>query len=135
MKVVLDTNVLISGIFWKGTPHTIIAAWAENGFEVVISKKILSEYLAVLKTIDTHGDVAERWAIFITEHAQVVNDNAIVKLSRDADDDKFINAAITGKADYIISGDDDLLSLQGKSPVTIITPRAFLAVLRMNGVQ
>lgn len=130
MKVVLDTNVLISGIFWKGTPHSILKAWAENNFEVVISEKILNEYLAVLRKIDTQGDIAQLWALFITQHTQVVNENSIVKLSRDADDDKFINAAITARADYLVSGDEDLLSLRDKSPVIIISPRNFLAVLR-----
>lgn len=121
--------MLISGIFWKGTPHRILAAWARGRFEVVISKDILHEYLAVLKRIDTKGKIAERWGAFILENAYVVKASNLVKLSRDSADDKFINTAIIGRADYIISGDDDLLSLKEKGPVTIISPRKFAAML------
>lgn len=129
MRVVLDTNVLVSGIFWKGAPHSIMTAWVRGRFEVVISKDILHEYLAVLKRIDTKGDVAERWGVFILENAHVVKVSNLVKLSRDSADDKFINTAITGRADYIVSGDDDLLSLKKKSPVTTISPSKFATVL------
>lgn len=130
MKVVLDTNVLISGIFWKGTSHALLNAWAENRFEVIISNAILIEYLAVLHRIDTQGDIAKRWSIFLVEHAIIVKDRYRVKLTRDASDDKFINTAISGGAGYIVSGDDDLLSLRGRSPVSIVRPKRFLALLR-----
>ena len=129
MRVVLDTNVLISGIFWKGAPYSIVAAWAKGRFEVVISKNILHEYFAVLKRIDTRGDIAEQWGMFILENAHVVKASNLVKLSRDNADDKFINTALIGQADYIISGDDDLLSLKEKSPVAVISPRKFLVIL------
>lgn len=129
MRVVLDTNVLVSGIFWKGVPQNILAAWAQGKFTVVISGDILDEYLAVLKRIDAVGTIAEQWALFIIEHAQVVKDSGLVKLSRDSADDKFINTAIVGRADHIVSGDDDLLSLHTKSPVTIISPRKFATML------
>ena len=130
MKVVLDTNTLVSGIFWKGTPHTVVRAWAESVFEVIISQDILEEYLAVLKRLDPKGDMAESWTVFISENATVVSGRYRLKLSRDPADDKFIVAAILGRADYIVSGDKDLLSLHDRSPVPILNPRKFLAVLR-----
>lgn len=133
MRVVLDTNVLVSGIFWKGAPYSILTAWARGRFEVVISKDILHEYLAVLKRIDTGGDSAEQWGVFILENAHVVQGSSMVKLSRDSADDKFINTAIIGRADYIVSGDDDLLSLKEKSPVTVVSPRKFAAMLGKTG--
>lgn len=129
MKVVLDTNVLISGIFWKGTPHALLKAWAENRFAVIISKTILSEYLAVLNRIDAQGDIARRWSIFLLEHAIAVKIRYRVKLARDTSDDKFINTAISGGADFVVSGDDDLLSLQDQSPVSIVSPKTFMTFL------
>lgn len=129
MRVVLDTNVLVSGIFWKGAPYSILAVWAQGKFEVIVSKDILHEYLAVLKRIDTRGDSAERWGAFILENTHVVKVSNLVKLSRDSADDKFINTAIIGRADYIISGDDDLLLLKEKSPVTIVSPSKFATML------
>lgn len=133
MRIVLDTNVLISGIFWKGAPHSILTAWVQGRFEVVISKDILHEYLAVLKRIDAKGGSAERWGVFILENAHVVQGSNPVKLSRDSADDKFINTAIIERADCIVSGDDDLLSLSEKSPVTVVSPGKFAAMLGETG--
>lgn len=125
MKIVLDTNVLISGIFWKGTPYKILEAWQQNRFSIVASKKILNEYFEVIKRIDTDGIVVDQWSILIIENVVLVEDQEILSLSRDIDDDKFINTAIVGEVDYIVSGDDDLLSIKDESPVTIITPSTF----------
>lgn len=129
MKVVLDTNVLISGIFWKGVPNSIVTAWAHGKFDVIVSKHILNEYEAVLKRIDTKGQVTGRWLSFILENVLFVPDAKLVKLSRDSKDDIFIDAAITGKVDFLVSGDDDLLSVAHMSPVPIITPRTFATKL------
>ena len=132
MKVVLDTNVVISGIFWKGAPHHILKAWAEGRFELVVSKNILDEYVSVIRRIDTEGDLAEKWAVYLTDRAAVVEDTEVLKLARDPDDDMFINTAIVSKARFVVSGDDDLLSLKGESPVRVITPHVFLKILRKD---
>ena len=132
MKVVLDTNVLISGIFWSGTPYHILQAYTAGKFELVVSTDILNEYMEVIRRIDTEGDLAQRWSLYLTEKAILVKDVAVVKISRDPDDDIFINAAVVGKASYLVSGDDDLLSLAGSSPVKMINPSAFLKIVRKD---
>ncbi len=132
MKVVLDTNVLVSGIFWKGLPHTILQAWTANRFAVIVSKDILEEYFAVLHRIDRQGDIAKRWSVFLLEHAIVVKDRYRVNLARDIQDNKFISTALSGGADFIVSGDDDLLSLQKRSPVPIVRPRSLLSLVRKH---
>lgn len=132
MKVVLDTNVLISGIFWKGLPYTLLQAWAASRFEVIVSKDILEEYFAVLHRIDGQGDIAKRWSVFLVEHANVVKDRYHVNLARDIQDNKFISTALSGGADFIVSGDDDLLSLQKQSPVPIIRPRNLISLLHKH---
>lgn len=132
MKIVLDTNVLISGIFWKGAPHAVIRAWSQNRFAVIASKDILDEYVTVLQRIDPGGTLVEQWTVFLAEHTQIVEGHTRVRLSRDHRDDMFINAAVSGGADYIVSGDDDLLSLGRESPVPILTPRAFAALLKKH---
>lgn len=132
MKVVLDTNVLVSGIFWKGLPFTILQAWATNRFAVIVSKDILEEYFAVLHRIDRQGDIANRWSVFLLEHAIVVKDRYRVNLSRDVRDNKFISTALSGGVDFIVSGDDDLLSLQKRSPIPIVRPRSLVPLLRKH---
>lgn len=130
MRVVLDTNVLISGIFWKGAPHYILRAFAAGRFELVVSTDILNEYVSVIRRIDTKGNLAERWSVYLTEKAVLVKDLAVLKISRDSDDDMFINAAVVGTASYLVSGDDDLLSLKGNNPIKVVNPSAFLKILR-----
>lgn len=132
MKVVLDTNVLVSGIFWKGLPFTILQAWMAHRFAVIVSKDILEEYFAVLHRIDRQGDIAKRWSVFLLEHTIVVKDRYRVNLSRDVQDNKFISTALSGGADFIVSGDDDLLSLQKQSPVPIVRPKSLISSLRKD---
>lgn len=59
MRVVLDTNVLISAIFWGGTPLKILNLWIENKIEVVISKEIFEEYIGIISRI---SDDKDQWA-------------------------------------------------------------------------
>lgn len=126
MKVVLDTNVLISGIFWQGSPHQVLQLWAEQKFSVVATESILNEYIRVLEKIDTAGTVTKQWSIFIARYAEIVPDKSILKICRDPFDDIFINCALLGKADYIISGDNDLLVLEQVMTIPIIEPSSFL---------
>lgn len=126
MRIVLDTNVLISGIFWKGLPYKIIELFMNDRLEVVVTKKILKEYFEILDRIDTSGEIAEKWQLLILEKVLIIEENKSVQLSRDKDDDVFINCALSADADYIISGDQDLLTLKQVWKTYIVTPRAFI---------
>ena len=132
MKIVLDTNVLVSGIFWRGTPREILFFWVEGKFEIIASKSILEEYRTVIHRIDPNSEVSDRWFIFILEKCYIVPNHQIKRISRDSDDDKFINCSIVGNADYLVSGDSDLtqLSKSNDLPITILTPAEFLRRLK-----
>lgn len=130
MKIVLDTNVLISGIFWKGTPYKILEFWALKKFDILATELILNEYYRVIEKIDDGGGISESWTVFIAQNSIVVKDSNIVKLCRDPKDDIFLNCAISGKAKYLISGDDDLLSLKKIKATEIITPARFLKMIK-----
>ncbi len=102
MKIVLDTNVLVSGIFWGGTPLKILELWEKKQIEVLASGAILDEYLDNI-------------------------DRLSKKYSRpDPDDNKFIDCAISGRAPFLVSGDDDLLVLKKVMNLEILKPRQFL---------
>ena len=75
MKVVLDTNVFISGIFWSGPPHKVLSLWVKNRITILITKKILEEYLRVLGEIDKNGKIAKKWGAFILENASILEDS------------------------------------------------------------
>ncbi len=129
MKIVLDTNVLISGIFWKGLPYKVLELWVHGDLRVFATKKILQEYFEVLSRIDQSGEIAKKWQIFILENIIVVEEKEVVQLSRDPNDDMFIACALAANASYIISGDKDLLTLKKVSQIKIITAAQFLKML------
>jgi|WetSurMetagenome_2_1015567.scaffolds.fasta_scaffold332096_3 uncharacterized protein len=128
MKIVLDTNVLISGIFWKGPPHTIMELWIKGDLQIFVTKKILKEYFEVLNRMDASGAIAKKWQLLILEKVLVAEEKEIVKLSRDPHDDKFINCALATNASYIVSGDQDLLTLKQIAEIKIVTPTEFLKI-------
>jgi uncharacterized protein len=135
MNVVIDTNVLASGIFWGGTPLKIIRFWTNNHIKVVVSEEILNEYLRVVEKIATSTgryDLYEYWSLIIPKMAKLVKVKKLFQLCRDPADNKFLDCAISGKAKYLISGDQDLLVLGNVMRVQIITPRKFLDVLKSN---
>ena len=89
MKIVLDTNALISGIFWKGTPYKILELWEEGEVNLVVTKKIIKEYSEVLKRIDKKNKVQQGWMKYIKEKCLCVEDKELVAESRDVDDNMF----------------------------------------------
>ena len=128
MRVVLDTNVFISGIFWKGYPYTVLELWAEKKLTVLVTPEIVQEYYGLLQRMDPASTIAKQWMMFIVEHTAVVASSHEIRICRDPFDDMFINCAVVGKAKYIISGDKDLLSLKRVFGIPIVKPRQFLSM-------
>ena len=129
MRVCLDTNVLLSGIFWKGVPGKIVDLWVEGRFELLVSASILEEYKRILRRLGAKlgPEVAERWITKIVEKSSVVATSLQRKRwSRDPHDDQFIHCALSGRAEYLVTGDRDLLELKGPVPVRIVSPKEFL---------
>ncbi len=132
MKVVLDTNVLVSGIFFGGVPGKILDAWTERKFEIFVTPGILDEYASTLQTIGNKEAHSLRvdWIAAIAEHAHhVLDPKTYPRICRDLHDDKFLYCAISIKADYLVTGDEDLKILKGSYDFKIISPRAFLNIL------
>jgi hypothetical protein len=129
MRVVLDTNVLVSGIFWRGAPHQILQAWAEGEIELLCSIPILDEYRRVLEGVgkDLPGFDLGAWMRFIFEHAIFISPSISLSVIReDPSDNRILECAISGKADAIVSGDEHLKSLRHFEGVDILSPREFL---------
>ena len=123
MQVVLDTNVVVSGVFWRGT-----AMWAKDKIEVVVSPDILVEYRRLLAEMERGkpAGLADAWVVFIAQHATVIHPASHPRLCRDPDDDKFLHCALSAGARALVSGDNDLLSMGRVADVEILTPTAFL---------
>jgi len=133
MKAVVDTNVLISGIFWSGTPAKILAAWADARFQLVVSPEILDEYQDVIERLQRkHPGVNAGRDVLraISIHAAVVRPLALPgQICDDPDDDKFLAAALAAEADCIVSGDAALLRTHGFRGVRVVRPSAFLRLI------
>lgn len=127
MKVVIDTNVLMSGIFFKGNPNRVLAALDENQFEACANENIVIEYKEVLKRLKKKLKRTPSNDLFQTfiDRLNIFEAKSNIKICRDPDDDKFIECALDSKALYIVSGDKDLLSIEEYNGVKIITVAEF----------
>ena len=108
MKVVLDTNVLISGIFFPGPPSEILTHWKEGNFITVISESIISEYTRVAEEISKKFpqiEISEILELFILNSEVVDTEDLKIRVCEDPDDNKFLECAIVGNCSVIVSGD------------------------------
>lgn len=127
-RVVLDTNVWLSGIVFGGTPARLIRLFARKNVEVVISEQLMAELKRVItQKFPTHISDLDPVEQSLHKDAEWVGlGGRTAKVSRDPDDDMVIETAILGKCQYIISGDQDLLSLGEYDNILIVTPSEFL---------
>lgn len=129
MKVVLDTNVLISGIFFSGPPADIIKAWRNGDIQFALSSEIVDEYFKVTKILTERFPTVEISPILtlIVTHSEIIQPLPFShQVCEDPDDDKFLVCALNSENRTIISGDKHLLKLSGYRGITIITPRTFV---------
>lgn len=126
MRVILDTNIFISGIFWEGNfCSQIIEKWKKGKFELVSSMEIIEELVRTLKgfKIQMPEEMIEEWRDMIIENSILVWPSIKISIIKeDPKDDKFIEAAVLGGADYIISQDKHLLKIKEYQGIKIISP-------------
>jgi putative PIN family toxin of toxin-antitoxin system len=129
VKVVLDTNVFISGVFFTGAPYQILKAWRDSRIQIVVSPPIIEEYQRVGETLATQFREVDLQPILdlLTVNAEIVPFERLAEpVCRDPDDDKFLACALTSCAKHIISGDKDLLTVSGYKGLGILSPRRFV---------
>ena len=137
MRIVVDTNVLVSRYLNpRGTPAQLFALWEQSTFDLAVSEPILAEYERALnypKVSALHALTAEdvRRAIARLRGFAIVVEprETIAVVDRDPADNRFLECAVAARADYIVTGDQDLLSLGAYRDIQILSPAAFLAVL------
>jgi uncharacterized protein len=129
MKIVLDTNVFISGIFFDGPPSQILKAWKDQSLQIVFSRQILDEYQRVAAGLSSRFPTMNILPIIelVTIFGYLVDAPAFdISVCEDPDDDKFIECAVAGKCKIIISGDKHLLKLTGYKGIAVLSPRSFV---------
>lgn len=132
MKAVVDTNVFISGIFWDGSPNKVISAWKDGKFELIISSEIIDELTAVLNDFEIKlpEDMSKEWINLVVRNSVLVEPKEKLQVVKDDPaDNKFIEAAIEGKAKYIVTGDTHLKQINEFRGIRIVTAKKFLELL------
>jgi len=135
MKVVLDTNVWISGMFWEGgTPFIILYEYFAPGkFEAIFSEKTYGELTRKAEEIRKRYKFSptkiERYLRLIKKYAEFVEVGEIPSVCRDPRDNLILVSAFLGKVDFIVSGDKDLLALKVYKQIKIVSPKKFLEIL------
>ncbi len=132
MRVVLDTNVFVSGIHWAGSSEKILRAWMEGKFELVSSLPIIEEIVRILANfkLPLDADDISWWESLILEKSLVVVSSEEVDIVKnDPDDNKFIEAALEAQAEYIVSQDKHLLLIKEYRGIKIVHPDDFLELL------
>lgn len=128
MKAILDTNVLISGIFFSGVPYEILAAWRDRKIELIISPEILEEYRRVGEEMEKKFpgvEITPFLELFAIEATMVPAMPLTDSVCTDPDDDKFLACAVASKAKVICSGDKALLKTSGYRGIEVLAPRCF----------
>ena len=129
MKIILDTNVFISGIFFSGPPSKILHAWKNGLLQIVISKDILEEYQRVAESLTYKYPAIDILPIIelVTIHGKLIKTEGVEEnVCIDPDDNKFIECAIAGNIKYIVSGDKHLLSVSGYRGISVLKPKEFV---------
>lgn len=134
MRIAIDTNVLISATFWTGKPKQLLNKIRHGKITFLTSEILLNELKEVLvrkdKPFRLSEEEAERVVTAMRDFAEIVYTHSQVTVCQDEKDNRVLECAIDGMADYIISGDLHLLELKSFKRVKIMTVTDFLSELK-----
>ena len=126
MRVVVDTNVFVSGVFFGGPPGRVLAAWRDGMIEVVVSHEIIEEYVRVGDELSARFpavDLGPALDLVAACATMVAAPPLPEPVCSDPDDDKFLACAAAAGATYVVSGDRGLLAASPYRNVVVIRPR------------
>ena len=129
MRIVLDTNVFVSGVFFSGAPHQVLRAWRDQEIEIVVSPEILDEYYRVSDELSTQFPEVDLSPMLqlVASKARLVEAAPLTEaVCDDPDDDKFFACADAAGVSVIVSGDRHLLKASGYQGIEVVRPRQFV---------
>ena len=135
MRVVIDTNIFVSS-FFGGKPRKVIDLWKDGLITLCLSKEIVDEYIEVLQRMgftDESG-LKELLTLFAGGyHCVFTSKTPDLKIvDHDPDDDKFFECAVALKAEYVITGDREVLNVENYMGIHAVNPDQFLDLLERN---
>ena len=136
MRAVIDTNVLVSGLLWAGTPHTLLLQLRDGALTLLSSPALLAEFGEVIArpkfkpVLDRAGVSPEQLLTELRQLTELVDPPPLpATVSRDGDDDALLALAVAAQADLLVTGDADLLVLGSYGDIPILTPAQALTRL------
>ena len=127
MRIVVDTNVVISGLFFNGYPRQVLLAVVAGRMDAFASQEITEEYDRIVQEMVNRAqgkldvDVLAR----LIEHLKIIETYSNISVCRDPKDDMFLECAKDAEALFVVSGDNDLLTLKEYEGIRIISARDF----------
>jgi uncharacterized protein len=138
LRVTPDTNFLVSGlVFRRGKPHQLLRMALDGVVSMIVSQAIIDETTGVLarKFGASIDDIAEAKAIIADAARTITPTVQLDVVKEDPPDNRILECAVTAGADYIITGDKDLLRLRRYDSINIITVSEFLELLQKTGMD
>ncbi len=130
MNIVIDTNVIISGIFFGGYPRKILETVADKQISAYATTEIINEYYEIIDEMikRKQGRINNSVLSQLVSKLKIIQSSSSINICRDPDDNKFIECAIDANALYIISGDKDLLDIQKFNNIQIVNAKSFYEI-------
>jgi len=129
VRVILDTNIFISGIFFSGPPARILEAWRDGKIQIVVSEAILEEYRTVGMRLAANfkGMDIDPFLRLVSLTGRLYRAPAMPsQVCDDPDDDKFIACALASGSKLIVTGDKSLLKVSSYRGIKILNAREFI---------
>lgn len=141
MKVVLDANIYVSALVSRwGHPYRIFEMWLEKRFEVLITSPMLDEIGRVLRyprIAKRHGldetDIERHLTMLADQATRIEATEMLNVVVDDESDNRYLECAMAGRADYLVTGDEHLLAVQQFRGLFIVKPAEFVALLLAEG--
>ncbi|MEK6834931.1 MAG: putative toxin-antitoxin system toxin component, PIN family [Nanoarchaeota archaeon] len=137
IKVVLDTNILVSGTFWTGNSFKIMELIDKREITSILSEDIVKEYHKTINSDEIIDKIKDKNLIISNVSRKVVLNSIIIQpkekldvIKNDPDDNKILECAYAGKAGYIVTKDNHLLKLKEFKNIKIVTPEEFLKLFK-----
>ena len=127
MRIVIDTNIVASAIFFGGRPRELMELLLRHELTAFITREIIEEYQGTIAYLQNEYP-SKRIAVPLTQiiaACNMIETTSVIRVCRDPDDDKFIACALDSRSIYIVSGDKDLLAVKQYKDVQVVTVAQF----------
>lgn len=129
LRVVVDTNVFVSAFIFGGNPGKVIKRWLEGKFVLLLSPFLLTEIISVLERFGFEKQDLEKLRYILEDNSLKIFPKRKVTLCHDEKDNQILDLCLFGKADYLVTGDKDLLAIKKFPKTKILFPKKFLSVM------